>query len=432
MLSKVRGLRVVSRTSSFYFKGKDADLPTIARKLNAATILEGSVRKSGNRVRITTQLVRVASDTHLWSEIYDRELGDIFAVQSDIAESVVKELRAALIGQPVIAASRAAATDVREAAIGRSGSPEAFQLYLQGKFFGERTTQADTDMAIELFQKALEIDPNFALAWTGLSFSHQVQAAYGFAPVGIGFERARKAAQHALRLVPDLAEGHIELGHVLESHDWNWSAADKSFRRALELAPGYIHGLHAAAGLARVVGQLDAAVELIGKAVAIDPLSARAHRHAGLVYVAADRLEDAAAAFQLALELGPNLGLSHACLAIVRVLQGRGHEGMALAEFESYAVFRNLAFAMIHHALGHSTESDTALRALINGSGSNAAYQIAEVYAYRNEVEKAFEWLERAYAQREPAIAFCATERLLCPLHIDPRWLPFVRRLGLA
>ena len=433
VLAKIRGLRVASRTSAFSFKGKNIDIPTIAQKLNVATVLEGSVRKSGKRVRITAQLIQVASDSHLWSETYDRELDDIFAVQDDIAQSVVKELRAALLGAPPeTSTGTAAAADVRKAATGRSDSPEAFQLYLQGKFFGERTTQADTDKAIALFRRAIGLDPNFALAWAGLSRLHQTQAGFGFAPIEEGFEHAREAAKRALQLAPDLTEGHIELGMVQESHDWNWVAADASFRRALELSPGDAHALRAAAGLARILGRLDEALELIRKAIALDPLSARTHRQAAMIYLAAGRLDDAAAAFQLALDLSPNVGLSHAFLAIARLLQGRGQDALVLAEAESHDVFRNLAFAMIHHALGHPVESETALQALIDGFGWTAAYQIAELYAYRGEVDKAYEWLERAFVQRDPGVVYSAMDDFLRPLHADARWQPFLRKLRLA
>ncbi len=434
VLAKIRGLRVASRTSAFSFKGKDVDIPTVAQKLNVATVLEGSVRRSGKRVRITVQLIQVATDSHLWSETYDRELDDIFAVQDDIAQSVVKELRAALLREPTgaTAGAAAAAAEVRRAATGRSENSEAFQLYLQGKFYGERTTQADTDKAIDLFQRALAIDPDYALAWTGLSHVLQVQAGFGFAPIDEGYERAREAAQRALYLVPDLAEGHIALGHVQESHDWNWSAADASFRRALELAPGDAHALLAAAGLARVLGRLDEALELVRKAVALDPLSVRTHRQMALVCLVNGRLDDAAAAFRLALDLNPGAGLTHAFLAMTHLLQGRPDEGLALAKAESHDVFRNMALATIHHALANPAQSDAALRALIDGFGWTAAYQVAEVYAYRNEVEKAFEWLERAYAQRDPGVAFSATDEFLRPLNGDPRWQPFLRRINLS
>jgi len=395
-------------------------------------VLEGSVRKSGKRVRITAQLIEVASDSHLWSETYDRELEDIFAVQDDIAQSVVKELRAALLGEPAeTAAVKTAAAEVRQAATGRGDNPEAFQLYLQGKFFGERITQVDTDKAIELFQRALAIDPNFALAWAGLSRVHQLQAGYGFAPIDEGYERARDAAQHALRLAPDLVEAHIELGLILEGHDWKWAAAGASFRRALELAPGDAHALRAAAGHARVLGRLDEALELIRRAIALDPLSARTHRQAALIYVMADRIDDAAAAFRLAIDLAPNAGLAHAFLAITRLMQGRNEEAVALAEAESHDVFRNVALAMIRHAQGRVAESEAALQTLIDGFGWTAAYQVAEVHAYRGDVEKAFEWLERAFAQRDPGVMFTATDRFLQPLHTDPRWQPFLQRMGL-
>ena len=433
VLAKIRGLRVASRTSAFSFKGKGVDIPTIAQKLNVAAILEGSVRKSGNRVRITAQLIEVASDSHLWSETYDRELDDIFAVQDDIAQSVVKELRTALMGEPSDKIARTStAAEVRQAATGRSDNPEAFQLYLQGKFYGERVTQADSDTAIDLFRRALAIDPSFALAWAGLSQIHFLQAGYGFAPISEGFERAREAAQNALRLAPDLAEGHIALGSVLEGNDWNFAAAEASFRRALELAPGDANALRAAAQLARVLGRVDEALELLRKAVALDPLSTRTHRQAAMVALMGERFDEAAASFQLALDLAPKAGLNHAFLAVTRLMQGRGQEALEVAEVESHDVFRNLALAMIHHAQGRAAESDAALQILVSGFGWTAAYQVAEAYAYRNEVERAFEWLERAYEQRDPGVPYSATDVILRALHGDPRWQPFVRRMGLA
>ncbi|MGA8031376.1 MAG: tetratricopeptide repeat protein, partial [Casimicrobiaceae bacterium] len=320
----------------------------------------------------------------------------------------------------------------RQAATGRGDNPEAFQLYLQGKFYGERTTQADTDKAIDLLKRALAIDPNFALAWAELSRIHQVQAGYGFAPIDEGYERGREAAQQALRLAPDLAEGHIELGRVLQGHDWNWSAADASFRRALELAPGDAKALRAMAGLAGILGRLDEGLELMRKAIALDPLSARTHRQAALLYYQANRLDDTAAAFQLALDLSPNAGLSHAFLAITRVMQGRADEGLAVAAAESHDVFRNMALAMVHHALGNPEQSEAALKALVDGFGWTAAYQIASVHAYRGEVDKAYEWLEAAYSQRDPGLSNLATDLLLIPLRDDPRWSPLMKKLGFA
>jgi tetratricopeptide (TPR) repeat protein len=322
---------------------------------------------------------------------------------------------------------------VRKASTGRSDNPEAFQLYLQGKFYGERVSQVDSDKAIDLFKRALAIDPDFALAWAGLSHVYQLQAGYGFSPIDEGYERARDAAQHALRLGPDLAEAHIALGSVLEVHDWNWPAAEASFRRALELAPGNADALRAGAQLARILGRVDEGLELIRRAIAVDPLSMRTHRQAAMIALIGKRFDAAAASFQLALDVAPNAGLNHAFLAITRLFQGRAEEGLAIAQSESHGVFRNLAFAMIHHALGHPAESDAALQKIIDEFAWTAAYQIGEGYAYRNEVDKAFEWLEQAYAQRDPGVAYTASDVILRPaLHRDPRWEPFLRKLGFA
>jgi tetratricopeptide (TPR) repeat protein len=390
------------------------------------------VRKSGKRVRITAQLIEVASDSHLWSETYDRELDDIFAVQDDIAQSVVKELRTALLGAAAEPAAKAAEAEVRKASAGRSHDPEAFQLYLQGKFYGDRVTQADTDKAIALFQRALAIDPDFALAWAGLSQVHQAQAGYGFAPIDQGYERGREAAERALRLAPDLAEGHIALGTVLEGHDWNFAAAEASFRRALELAPGDANALRAAAQLERILGRPKEAGELIGKAIALDPLSARTHRQAGMIAIMGERLDDATASFERALDLAPAAGLNHAFVAITRLMQGNAQELLPIAQLESHGVFRNLALAMIHHALGHAAESDAALKVIVDEFGWTAAYQVAEAYAYRKEIDKAFEWLDRAYDQRDPGVTYSAADVILRPLHADPRWSAFLRRLKLT
>jgi TolB-like protein/tetratricopeptide (TPR) repeat protein len=428
VLAKIRGLRVASRTSAFSFKGKDVDIPTVARKLNVATVLEGSVRKSGNRVRITAQLIEVASDSHLWSETYDRQLDDIFAVQDDIAQSVVKELQVTLLGAH--ATSAEAVAEVRRAAKGRADNPQAFQLYLQGKFYGERATQADTDKAIALFHEALAIDPDFPLAWAGLSLVQQLQAGYGFAPIDKGYEDARAAAQRALAMAPDLAEGHVAVGLIAQSYDRNWSAADASFRRALELAPGDVRALQAAAGLARILGRHQQAADLVQQTVARDPLSARAHRLAGNIYLIGGDLEAAARAFAMAIDINPTGTLAYAFLAMARLLQRRFDEALSLAERETHDVFRNLALAVIHHAAGRVEQSALASQALIDGFAWTAAYQVAEVCAYRGEIDKAFEWLETAFRQNDPGVIYSGSDPLLAPLHDDPRWAAFIARLG--
>src|SRR5947207_6861038 len=307
VLSKIRGLRVASRTSAFSFKGKDVDIPTVAQKLNVATVLEGSVRKSGKRVRITAQLIQVASDSHLWSETYDRELDDIFAVQDDIAQSVVRELRAALLGPKAAALANATVKEeVQAASRGRGDNVEAYRLYLQGRFFEDRFTREGSARALEYYRRALEIDPRYGLACAGVARVYSDQGGRFWLPTAEGFSKAREAAQRALELDPDLAEAHAAMGGIRIFYDWDWQGADESLRRALELAPGNARILRSAAIVARSLGRLQEAIELLRQAAALDPLGAPVHRTLAATCYAADLLDEAEAAATKALEINPH------------------------------------------------------------------------------------------------------------------------------
>jgi TolB-like protein/class 3 adenylate cyclase/Tfp pilus assembly protein PilF len=431
VLAKIRGLRVASRTSAFFFKGKDIDIPTVAQKLNVATILEGSVRKSGKRVRITAQLIQVATDSHLWSDTYDRELDDIFAVQDDIAQSVVKELRAALLGEGLGAVADAKAkAEVQAAATGRADNPEAYRLYLQGRYFIERMTEVDLARSVDYFRQAIALDPDFALGWAGLSQAYSIQAGYGWAPVTEGYERARDAAKQALAIAPDLPEGHVRLGQVLESLDWNWKGANDEYQRAVALAPGNADVLRAVANMTRIFVGPDAGIELLRQAAALDPLSSSAHRMLGLRCFLAGRLDEATAALKTSLDLNPKAGLVHCFLCATNLAQGRPTEALELAEREALPDFRLLGIALAQHALGRKEASDAAMAQLIERHGNTAAYQIAEACTWRGERDRVFEWLERAYTQRDPGLAMTSSDPFFRPVHDDPRWLPFLKKMG--
>jgi TolB-like protein len=434
VLAKIRGLRVASRTSAFYFKGKDIDLGTVAQKLGVATVLEASVRKSGKRVRITAQLIEASSDSHLWSETYDRELDDIFAVQDDIAQSVVRELRSALLGERIDARTAAAAqAEVKAAAAGRADDPEAYRLYLQGRFLLDRLNLAEVTQSIDLFHQALSRDPGFALAWCGLSQAHAIQAGYGGVDVAEGYERAREAAKRALALAPDSADAYVRLGNVHEMFDWDWQAANDAYQHALALAPSNPSVLLAVAGISRVLGGAERAIELYRQAIALVPLSSAAHRNLGLRLLRMGRLDEASAAIATAVEINPSAGLVWCLVAAIRREQGRYDEALAAAERERLADFRQLALGMVHHAMGHREAADAALRKLCDGWGHAAAYQIAMLHAVRGEVDAGFEWLERAYAQRDPGLVNLACDSPFAnALHADPRWLPFLRKMKLA
>ena len=433
VLTKIRGLRVASRTSAFYFKGKNVDVPTIAQKLNVATILEGSVRKAGNRARITVQLVQVATDSHLWSETYDRELEDIFAVQHDIAQSVVTELRSALLGEtPDVLASATVRADVHAATKGRGENAEAYRLYLQGRFFEDRLTREDTAEAIGYYQQAVAIDPNYALAWAGISRAYASKAGFGW-EMGIieGFEKAREAAQRALQEQPELVEALLANGWICMYYDWDWKGADAFFHRALELSPDNAQALRDAAVLAADVGRLEDAVALLRRAAVLDPLSLSVQRARARLFVFANLMDEAEAAAKMVYELNPTAQVTRH-LGFVRLAQGRQEEALELFQNEGDEYDRLYGIALVEFARGQTAESDAALSELIEHNAASGAIQIAVGYAYRGEADLAFEWLERAYTQRDPGTSMVKVDPMLRGLHADPRWQPFLVKMGLA
>jgi len=433
VLAKIRGLRVAARSSAFTFKGKRATVAEVGRALSVATVLEGSVRKARNRIRISVQLVKVADGYHLWSETYDRTLDDIFAVQDDIAQSVVKELRTTLLGEAADAKSGKEVTAAVAAAVkGRATDPEAHRLYLQARHFLNRLNHDDTAKGIEYLKQALALNPEFALAWAELGRTYADEAAWGWAPMVEGYERAREAVARALALEPDLAEAHAAMCWVQMNHDWDWRGAEASYRRALELAPGNAVMLRQAGVLALYLGRLDEAIGFYRRAVEQDPLSANAYHNLGNALHATGRLGEAEAAYRKALELSPQIATTRATIALNLLAQGRGEEALTevLREAEEWA--RLWATAIIHHAAGRRAESDAALQELIAKYQAEGAYQVAEVYAARGEADLAFEWLERAYTQRDSGLSETKTDPRLSVLHADPRWDAFLRKLGLA
>ena len=434
VLSKIRGLRVASRTSAFSFKGTKVDIPTVAQKLNVATVLEGSVRKAGKRVRVTAQLIQVATDSHLWSETYDRELEDIFAVQDDIAQSVVKELRSALLGEkPDASASEVVKAEVQAAAKGRGGNAEAYRLYLQGRFFEERLTGEATAKSMDYYRQALELDPAYALAWTGVSRCYAHQAGYSWdIAIVEGFDKAREAAEKALQLEPDLPEAHAALGLIRMLYDWDWEGADASYRRALELSPGDAYLMR---GRAMLLGNLlrhDEALALIRRAVTLDPLNAGAYRSLARVSIYAGILVEGEAAAKKSLELNPQAGVTPTWVGLVCLRQGRLDEALEYFQRETHETFNLLGRTLLEHARGRRAESEALLHELIEKNAAGAAYQIAEAYAYRGEANLAFEWLERAYTQRDPGTGMVKADPLMRDLAGDPRWQPFLEKMGLA
>ncbi len=433
MLAKIKGLRVSARASSFHFHGKGVALADIGRALNVATLLDGSVRRAGNRVRISVQLVNVATGYHLWSETYDRTLDDIFAVQDDIARSVVRELRTTLLGEDAdSAASDRARAEVRHAGKGRSTDPEALRLYLLARHFMDQFNRAATVKAVAHLTQAVERDPAFALAWTELSVAHMREVGWTLVTLEEGLGRARAAVRQALTLQPTLAEAHAQDAWIRIFHDWDWRGAEDALERARRYAPGSAAVQRLSGVLESVLGRLDAAIGSYRRSLENDPLSAAAYHSLGLALHAVDNLGGADDAFRHALELAPQRIATHAYLAMNALTQGRLDIAVAQAESEPEAGYRLWALALAHRARGDAAASAAALQRLIAEFAQGWSLQIAEVHAAIGDVDAAFEWLEHAYAKRDAGLAHVQTSPRLRGLRGDARWRGLLSRMGLG
>ena len=432
VLAKISGLRVAARSSAFSFKGKGATVADAGRALNVATILEGSVRKSGNRMRISVQLVKVVDGYQLWSQTYDRTLDDIFAVQDDIAQSVLTELRTTLLGEAAdTGTNKAALAEVERAVKGRSTDPEAHRLFMHGRHFIERFTQEDVKRGITYLHEALALEPEYALAWAELGRAHAEEANWGWTNAVEGLVRARDAATRALALEPDLPEGLVVMGWVRMVLERDWRGAETTYRRALELAPGNAFVLHQSSNLAGNLGRFDEAIALARRAVEQDPLNSSAYFFLGTTLWTADRPKESIAALRQAHALTPMRAAARAFIALNLLALDQGDEALTEAQLEPAEWARCFALAVIHHAAGRTSEADEALQVLIDRWADDAAYQIADVYGVRRDADRAFEWLERAHEQRDAGAAWTRVDPFLRWLHADPRWSVLLRKSGM-
>ena len=433
VLARIRGLRVAARTSSFQFKGKAEDIAVIGRKLNVSTVLEGSVRKSGNRVRISVQLVKVADGYQLWSETYDRTLEDIFAVQDDIARTVVGELREMLLGAtPDTAAIAKLSKEVAEAARGRSANPEAYRLYLQGRYLIDRLTGPDITRGIECLKAAIALDPEFALAHATQSQAHTYEGGWGLRTPQDATARARAAALRSLALEPDLVEGLLALGTLQMWHDWDWAGARASLGRARELAPGKPEVLRDYGLLMYLLGRLEEAVMHGRRAIELDPLSAISYLYLSFSLLALGKPKDAESACRKALEISPDVISLRYWMGMVLDAQGRQEEALADALLEKVDWVRLTTLACLYHRIGRRQESDAALAELEATNADLSAFQIAQAHALRGESDEAFAWLERAFDQRDAGVSMVKSCPWFDAIKGDPRWGQFLRKVGLG
>ena len=418
LLSRIPELQVTARTSSFSFKGKTVSIREIGRQLRVAHILEGSVQKAGNAVRITAQLIDAASEKQRWSQTWDRQLDDIFKVQDEIAATVVGELRIKLLA----ATPKSKPVD-----------PTVYPLILQAQALTDGFTKDGMAEAIKLLEHALAVSPNEARAWALLARVRQNQTLAGFLPAVEGNRMAQEAATRALDLDPQNALAIALLGRIASDFENDLVTAARQYQRAIALEPGNLNILNGCAILLSNLGRLDEALALLEYRASHDPANPIAHLNLGSVQITARRWDAAAESLRTALRLSPDLVSAHTNLSAVLLL-GKHDAAGALAELEKEPdeATRMGYLPLVLDALGRNSDADVAEAKLIEQYGQTTPFNVAIMLAHRRKPDDAFEWLEKARQGRDQALPQVLTEPLLDPLHDDPRWLPFLRKIGYA
>ncbi len=415
VLAKVPGLQVIARTSSFSFKGKSEDVPTIAKKLNVANVLEGSVRKSGRRLRITTQLIRADTGVHIWSETYDRDEEDVFKVQEDIARAVVDKLKLALLGDVPVSTAR-------------SSNPQAYNLLLQGRYFVAFDTPDELNKSIDCYRRAIALDAAYAPAWAGLSQAIFRQIANGYVPAEAA-QTALAAARKAAELDPTLADAYNMIGTLKMVTDFDWSGARAAYDHALQLDPSNASALFSSAHLTMAIGNTDDTLAQFRDVLERDPLNLLYRRYVARVLYYAGRLTEAEATIRQVLAMSSSFPAAHYELG--RILLARGQVPSAMAEFEAeQSAWRPFGLPIGYHAQGRAADANAALAALLKES-AGAEFQVAETYGFFGDADKAFYWLDQAVLNHDPGVQWLRGDPLLKTLTRDPRYAALLRRLKL-
>jgi len=420
VLAKIPGLKIIGRSSSFLFKGKSDDSRMIGEKLGVTNLLEGSVRKQGDRVRIVAELINAADGRALWSETYDRELKDVFAVQSEIATAVTEQLKIKLLGAP--AKSDAAPSNNNLA---------AYNALQQGTFYFRLSTEEGTRKATEFYGEAIRLDPRYAVAYAQLSAAWRQLAATWLAggEGNEGFTKARNAAQTALSLAPDLAAAHEALGWVLLTPDLDFAAAEAEFRKAEKLAPADAGPKFALSFLFAAQGRLAEAENIMRQTLALDPLGVIRYLNLARILIAGGRYDEAEAALRKAIELQPAAARLHAYLTTLDVIRGDAAAALQDAQLEPKGFWRDYALALALQIQNDRGAADASLQKLIDENAVSGPFQIATVYGLRKEPDKTFEWLERAYTEHDPGLTQLLGTPFLLNYRDDPRFAALCQKL---
>jgi TolB-like protein/cytochrome c-type biogenesis protein CcmH/NrfG len=421
-LTEINELQVAARTSAFFFKDKQADLSVIARKLNVGAILEGSVRRSGQTVRVTAQLINAVTGFHLWSKSYDRNLGDVLKLQTEIATAVAEALKVTLLG------------DIsQKIELGGTRSAAALDAYLRGSkaVQSRRDDAQDIPPAIAAYTEAIQLDPNFALAFVGRSYALTAYASVVATGDAIreGFERAESDARRAIALAPELPQAHLALGTIFETATLDFSQARDEYERAVALAPGNAEVLRFSGAFAATMGNFDAGIMAARRAVVLDPLARNSHLVlAGALY-SARRYSEAVTAYAEAISLNPGYTEPYAERGLAFYGLGDFEGARASCETKRDGLYSPQCLAVVYDKLGRHADAERELAKMKARLGDSGAYQYATIYAQWDDRSKALEWLETAMRLRDSGLESLKTDPLLDPLHNEPRFQAMMREL---
>ena len=425
-LTKIERLKVASGSSAFQFKGKGHDIQEIGKRLKVETVLEGSVRKAGNRLRITAQLVNVADGYHVWSEKYDCEMKDIFAIQDEISLTIVDKLKVKLLREDKEKLVKRSTEDV-----------EAYNLYLKGRYFWGKRTKEGFRKAMEFFEQSIVEDPNFTLAYSGLADSYNLLGFYNFAPPKEAFPKAKEAAQKALKIDDTIAEAYASLAFVQLYYDWDWKNAYENFKKAVKLSPGYPTAHHWYAEYLLVVGRIEEAFVESKRALELDPFSLVINVLLGWAFHYSYQYDQAIEQYLKTLEMDPNFAPAHYFLGLTYVQKAMFDE--AIEEFKkAKAIFGDstLTNAALWHAKARRGKIDEVEKVLdemakISRQTYFPLYYKAAIYADVGDNDRAFHWLEKCFEERDMWLALLKVDPIWSNLQSDPRFNELLKKMGL-
>ena len=419
-LYKIGDLQVISRTTMRQYKETNKSIREIGNELNVSAILEGSVRRTGNKLHLVAQLIDAKTDDHLWAEIYEREIEDVFNVQTEIAKRIAEALHSKLSPGELEKITTPSITNI-----------DAYNLQLEGEFYLFKGNSENVLKAIEKFNQTLSVDSSIARTWAYLATAYARLADLGAITTDEGYSKARYAANKAIMLDDNYAQGHSIMGWIKRSYDWDWVGAEAECKKAFELAPGDVTVIRNLANLEKSLGRFDEAIDLIKKAVVLDPKKIPIFTSLGLLSMYANHLDDAAAAYQKAIELDPEYPIAHTFLGLVYILQGKPSLAVTTIQKETDEGWRLYGLTQAYYSEGKIAKSDSTLDAFISKYGSESAYQVAEVYAFRGNSDLAFEWLEKAYASRDGGLSEFKGDPFMKKIESDPRYKLFMKKMKL-